>query len=239
MFLTLPNSAPCSRSSTPLPHTPHQDSRPKSRRHSSLFTLIKSKKEKRKSKPYTHPIDTTAPLLHPTDAPPNYESLYSTSTSAPRTSTSEAPTSPSLHSPTRSRSRKSAHLRKPSQPWTPAPNAPKRVPTFTSEEEQAFNAYSSFYPSPANQPKPAPRIPKVTISQSPPPESPVRTYSTYYPSTSDDLSLFSLFGSAPSNSGSGFYDRAAEGEKKGRRISTGCAWEKIGERRAREGARNW
>jgi hypothetical protein len=55
----------------------------------------------------------------------------------------------------------------------------------------------------------------------------------------DDMSLFSPFGSAPSG---GFYSRGGdkkEVERKGRRISTGNAWEKIGERRAREGARRW
>lgn len=53
----------------------------------------------------------------------------------------------------------------------------------------------------------------------------------------DELSAFSLFGSAPSSGG--FYGRGVEGEEDGRRISTGCAWERIGERRAREGARGW
>lgn len=79
-----------------------------------------------------------------------------------------------------------------------------------------------------------------TSSFSPTAESPVQTYPTYYPTPSSqmpDLTAFSPFGSAPSSSD--FYSHATEIEKRGRRISTGCAWEKIGERRAREGARNW
>lgn len=242
MFLTLPKSAAlCSFSTTP-PNADDTKSKSKSKTHrpSSLLTLLKTKKKNRGwAKPYTHKVDTTTPLLPTDQLPPTYSSIYETEASGMRVSTSEQPRSPSLNSPTRSRSRKhQTHLRRPSQPWTTAPNAPKRVPTFTSEEEEAFCAYNSFYPTPqANQNS---HMPKVVVSGKPPSDGPVCVYSTFYPSNqSDDLSLFSPFGSAPSG---GFHGRAEakiEAERKGRRISTGCAWEKIGERRAREGARGW
>lgn len=246
MFLTLPKSAPCSRSATP---SSIEDTKSKSRRHSSIFDLaasLKSKKENRKShglkwkstssQPYAYAVDSASGI--PIDAPPQYDTIYS-KTMAPKISitTSEPSVSPSLHSPTRSRSRKPAHLRRPSQPWTQAPNAPKRTPT--SETSEDLCPYSTFYPSPqANlNPHTSRTTPKVVVSGAPPREGPLCPYSSFYPSSqTDDMSLFSPFGSAPS----GFYrrDGKSEGETN-RRISTGGAWEKIGERRAREGARRW
>lgn len=233
MFLTLPKSAPCSRATTPT--TEDTDSRPKSRRHSSLFSLVKSKKDNRKSKPYTYPINTSSPLLPP-DNPPEYSTIYPKTTRASEfhnSSSEPPPISPSLHSSTRSRNRKPAHLRRPSKPWTSPPNAPKRTQTL-EEAQDEFYPYSSFHPGPqANRNS---HVPKVVISGSPPREGGLCSYSTFYPSSqTDDMSLFSPFGSAPSG---GFYERK-EGERKGRRISTGNAWEKIGERRARESARRW
>jgi hypothetical protein len=209
MFLTLPKSTPCSQASST------EDSKTKSyHRHSSLFSLVKSKKEKRKSKPYTYPIDTSSPLL-PTDAPPAYDSI------APKfhiSNTSEITKSPSLNSPTRSRSqtRGKSHLRRPSKPWTNPPNAP-------SQNQQ------EFYPTNVHGRK-------VAILGTPPKDGLLCPYSTFYPAQGDDMSAFSPFGSAPS--AGGFY-RSKEVERKGRRISTGCAWEKIGERRAREGVGRW